>query len=74
MGLVCVPASLCFAILLTIAPESPAWLMSKAKDKGQLISEQYFFSPSFKKYIQHRSEHSRVLLRQQLMKRQLFIR
>ena len=43
VGLVCVPAFLCFAILLTIAPESPAWLMSKAKDKGQLISKQYFF-------------------------------
>ena len=31
--------------LISIAPESPAWLMSKEKDKGQLISNLHFFSP-----------------------------
>ena len=37
VGLVCIPALLCLTILISIAPESPAWLMSKEKDKGQLI-------------------------------------
>ena len=37
LGLVCIPALLCLTILISIAPESPAWLMSKQKDKGQLI-------------------------------------
>ena len=32
VGLACVPALLCFTILLTMAPETPAWLMSKGRE------------------------------------------